>query len=195
LEPIFWSYAQLIFAGELTMKRILTGLILLFIALATPSWADDLGDIIAAAKDNNVQAQIALGAMYEHGMGVALNDRLSAYWWQRAVDNGHTGIAKALGSMYFSGRGVPHDYAKAMELYMIAAEDDHPHAIKYIALGYQRGLGLPQDDAKAAEWKARGEKLLGPDAAVVFIDSYQSEETEPQTEIEIFEEFKRQADK
>ncbi len=79
------------------MKRIFAGLVSLFIALATPSLANDLGDIIAAAGDDNAQAQIALGAMYEHGMSVALNDRLSAYWWQRAVDNGHTGIAKALG--------------------------------------------------------------------------------------------------
>ncbi len=166
-----------------------------FVLFTSPLIADDLTAILVAAEDDNAMAQVALGAMYEHGMGVARNDTRSAYWWQRALDNGYMDIAKALGSMYFSGRGVPLDYKKAMELYAIAAEHGQPHAIKYIALGYKRGLGLPQDDAKAEEWAQKAAALEGADSAVVMLESYQSKETEPHTDKELFDEFLKQAEK
>ncbi len=178
------------------MTRVGTFVLMMFgILYVSPALSDDLTDILVAAENNNVQAQLVLGGMHEHGMGVALNDTRAAYWWQRALDNGHVDIAKGLGSMYFSGRGVPLDYEHAMELYLIAAEAGHPHAIKLVALGYKRGLGLPQDDAKAKEWADKAAVLEGPDADVVFLDSYQSKETEPQGEEEVFAEFLNQAEK
>ena len=177
------------------MRAIVGFLVVAFIAVAPRAHAGDLLDILEAAENDNAQAQMILGGMYEIGVGVARNDAQCAYWWQRASDNGHVNATKALGSMYFSGRGVPHDYEKAMALYMKAAEDGHPHAIKYIALGYKRGLGLPQDDEKAAEWQARADKLGGTFADVVLLESYQSAETEPKNDEELFAEFKAQADK
>ena len=165
----------------------------LYLQPITIAQADDLTDILVAAEKNNIQAQLVLGIMHEQGIGVALNDTRSAYWWQRALDNGYVDIAKALGSMYMSGRGVPLDYKKGMELYLLAAEHGNPHAIKFIALGYKRGLGLPQDDEKAAAWGAKAASLAGADADVVFLDSMQSKETELQGEEEIFAEFLRQA--
>ncbi len=179
------------------MKRFIA-VVFSFVALVfvAPAHADDLTDILVAAENDNVQAQMVLGGMHEHGVGVAASNRRAAYWWQRAYDNGNLEIAKALGSMYFSGRGVPLDYKRAMELYMVSVEAvGQPHAIKYIALGYKRGLGLPQDDAKAAEWAARAAELEGPDAAVVFLESLQSEETELHTPTAIFAEYERQAAK
>ena len=168
---------------------------LLFFLCAGPALAGDLTDILVAAENDNAQAQMVLGGMYEIGVGVARNNAKCAYWWQRASDNGHVNATKALGSMYFSGRGVPLDYEKAMALYLKAAESGHPHAIKYVALGYKRGLGLPQDDAKAAEWADKAAELGGPDSAVVFLESYTAEETEVRTDAEIFAEFLKQADK
>ena len=165
----------------------------LYLQPITIAQADDLTDILVAAEKNNIQAQLVLGIMHEQGIGVALNDTRSAYWWQRALDNGYVDIAKALGSMYMSGRGVPLDYKKGMELYLLAAEHGNPHAIKFIALGYKRGLGLPQDDEKAAAWGAKAASLAGADADVVFLDSMQSKETELQGEEEIFAEFLHQA--
>ncbi|MEC9374980.1 MAG: tetratricopeptide repeat protein [Pseudomonadota bacterium] len=172
------------------------GLYLCFFLLGSQNiFADDLADILVAAENNNAQAQMVLGGMYEAGIGVARNNDKCAYWWQRASDNGHVNATKALGSMYFSGRGVPKDYKKAMELYLKAAENNHPHAIKYVVVGYERGLGLPQDKAKANAWSARAKELAGPDADVVFLESYQSRETEVNTDAEIFVEFQRQAEK
>ena len=158
----------------------------LYLQPITIAQADDLTDILVAAEKNNIQAQLVLGIMHEQGIGVALNDTRSAYWWQRALDNGYVDIAKALGSMYMSGRGVPLDYKTAMELYLLAAEHGNPHAIKFVALGYKRGLGLPQDDEKAAAWGAKAASLAGADADVVFLDSMQSKETELKGEEEIF---------
>ncbi len=176
--------------------RVKSVLLVLFgILFVTPASSDDLTDILIAAENDNIQAQLLLGGMHEHGMGVALNFTRSAYWWQRALDNGHVNIAKGLGAMYFSGRGVPLDYERAMELMLIAAENGHPHAIKYVALGYKRGLGLPQDDAKAEEWAQKAALLEGPAADVVFLESYQSKETEVRGDAEIFAEFKNQAEK
>jgi TPR repeat protein len=167
----------------------------LVVLLAELAIADDLSDILIAAENDNPQAQMVLGGMYEIGVGVARNNDKCAYWWQRASDNGHVNATKALGSMYFSGRGVPQDYAKAMQLYIKAAEGGHPHAIKYIALGYRRGLGLPQDEAKAEEWEARARELHGPDADVVMLQAFERKETEVHSDAEIFAEFQKQAEK
>ncbi len=175
------------------MRTLTVLLSIVSFLFAAVSVADDLTDILVAAESDNVQAQLVLGGMHEHGMGVALNNTRSAYWWQRALDNGYIDIAKGLGSMYMSGRGVPLDYERGMELYLFAAEHGHPHAIKFVALGYKRGLGLPQDDEKAAEWAAKAAALDGPNADVVFLDSMQSEETALQTEEQMFAEFLRQA--
>lgn len=177
------------------MRSLTVLLSIVSLLFTTASVADDLTDILVAAESDNVQAQLVLGGMHEHGMGVALNDTRSAYWWQRALDNGYIDIAKGLGSMYMSGRGVPLDYERGMELYLFAAEHGHPHAIKFVALGYKRGLGLPQDDEKAAEWAAKAAALDGPNADVVFLDSMQSKETELQTEEQMFAEFLGQANK
>lgn len=177
------------------MRSLTVLLSIVSLLFAAVSVADDLTDILVAAESDNVQAQLVLGGMHEHGMGVALNDTRSAYWWQRALDNGYIDIAKGLGSMYMSGRGVPLDYERGMELYLFAAEHGHPHAIKFVALGYKRGLGLPQDDEKAAEWAAKAAALDGPNADVVFLDSMQSKETELQTEEQMFAEFLGQANK
>ncbi len=174
-------------------SRIASLSLLCLCAFSAPG--DDLADILVAAANEDVQAQMVLGGMYEIGVGVARNEAKCAYWWQRASDNGHVNATKALGSMYFSGRGVPHDYEKAMALYLKAAELGHPHAIKYVALGYKRGLGLPQDDAKALEWADRAAALEGADSSVVFLESYEAEETEVHTDEEIFAEFLRQAEK
>ena len=181
---------------KLTTVSSLTLIILissLYLQPITMAQADDLTDILVAAEKNNIQAQLVLGIMHEQGIGVALNDTRSAYWWQRALDNGYVDIAKALGSMYMSGRGVPLDYEKGMELYLLAAEHGNSHAIKFVALGYKRGLGLLQDAKKAAAWEAKAASLSGADADVVFLDSMQSKETELQGEEEIFAEFLRQA--
>lgn len=177
------------------MRSLTVLLSIVSFLFAAVSVADDLTDILVAAESDNVQAQLVLGGMHEHGMGVALNDTRSAYWWQRALDNGYIDIAKGLGSMHMSGRGVPLDYERGMELYLFAAEHGHPHAIKFVALGYKRGLGLPQDDEKAAEWAAKAAALDGPNADVVFLDSMQSKETELQTEEQMFAEFLGQANK
>ena len=177
------------------MRTPVVLLLLSLIPFGGKALADDLADILAAAADDNAQAQMVLGGMYEIGLGVARNNAKCAYWWQRAANNGHVNATKALGSMYFSGRGVPQDYAKAMQLYLKAAERGHPHAIKYVALGYKRGMGLPQDDAKAAEWSDRAAALGGADSTVVFLESYESEETEVRTDAEIFAESLRQAEK
>ncbi len=177
------------------MSRLLALVLIAATFAAAPLWADDLADILIAAENDNVQAQMVLGGMYEIGAGVARNDARCAYWWQRASDQGHVNATKALGSMYFSGRGVPHDYEKAMALYLKAAEMGHPHAIKYVALGYRRGLGLAQDDEKAEAWAQKARALAGPDADVVLLESYQREETEPRTDEELFVEFLNQAEK
>ena len=142
------------------MRAIFTLFFVLSPAIAMPVHGDDLNDILNAAENDNIQAQVVLGAMHEHGMGVALNDTRSAYWWQRALDNGYWEIAKALGSMYFSGRGVPLDYEKAMELYLLAAEHGHPHAIKFVALGQREVVAVSVAAGTVADHADEGRGLI-----------------------------------
>lgn len=175
--------------------KIRTAVIWMISCWMATAAGDDLADILIAAENDNAQAQMVLGGMYEIGVGVARNDAKCAYWWQRAADNGHVNATKALGSMYFSGRGVPQSYEKAMSLYKQAAELGHPHAMKYVALGYRRGMGLPKDDEKSAYWADKAAQIEGADSAVVFLESYERAETEVRSDQEIFAESLKQAEK
>jgi len=80
-----------------------------------------------AAEQGLVEAQVALAAMYDRGMGVVGNKQLATQWYEKAASQGHgTSLAilgrnpTAKGSVKFSyqglrlnaARSIPREYAK-----------------------------------------------------------------------------------
>jgi uncharacterized protein len=117
--------------------------IAVFLMVASPAWGDyedgenayDLGDYATAyrewlplAQQGNAEAQGKVGGLYEHGRGVARNDREAVKWYRRAADQGYAHAQWGLGRMYAAGRRVSKDPGEAAKWLRRAAEQDPSYA-------------------------------------------------------------------
>lgn len=102
----------------------------------------------AAAQAGDPQAQNALGAMYNHGLGVDLDNSQAAYWYQKAADQNFPLAMRNLATMYTNGHGVPYDLTQAKIWFAKAAElGDNESARRLAAL---QPLGTAGPDATPA---------------------------------------------
>lgn len=105
------------------------------------------------AEEGDVQAQLILGLMYDHGRGVEANDPEAMKWFRRAADQGDARAQFNLATAYAEGHGVPQDYAQAVKWYRRAAEQNHAQAQYNLGLLYARGEAVvPQDNVRAHMW-------------------------------------------
>ena len=80
-----------------------------------------------AARQDDADAENALGRMYENGEGVPQDYAVAAKWYLKAAehvpDYGAAGEAQNnLGLLYYSGRGVPQDYVMAYMYFALTPE-------------------------------------------------------------------------
>lgn len=81
------------------------------------------------AEENLPQAQYQLAYIYQHGLGVPVDNVLAAAWYLKAA-TGNMALAQfALGTFYFYGIGVQQDKEQAENLYQLAAKAHNPHAL------------------------------------------------------------------
>jgi hypothetical protein len=91
------------------------------------NWADSkLGLLKSAwllkpAARGDVRAQMALGELYEQGLGVAQNYDEARHWYRVAALQGVRDAQMKLGSMYWQGLGIPRDQSEALRWYREAA--------------------------------------------------------------------------
>ena len=117
-------------------------LVLSFVCLAVPAWAD-----FQAGKD-----------AYDRGdYATALNE------WRPLAEQGHADAQTNLGSMYLNGDGVPQDYQLALYWFRSSANRGNAMALTQLGLMYERGNGVTQDVVLAHKWyilgAANGDKL------------------------------------
>ncbi|WP_052382425.1 tetratricopeptide repeat protein [Paraburkholderia kururiensis] len=74
-----------------------------------------------AAKQGDINSEVALAGMYATGDGVPKDAEKSAFWTRKTAEQGHPGSQKLLGLMYESGAGVPKDFEQARYWYTRAA--------------------------------------------------------------------------
>ena len=108
-----------------------------------------------ALEPEEAGAQLAIGRMYERGIGVPQGYAKAVEWYRRAAEQGLARAQYNLGRMYDYGRGVTQDYAKAVKWYRRAAEQEFAGAQNDLGFMHEQGLGVPQDYAKAVEWYRR----------------------------------------
>ena len=111
-----------------------------------------------AAKQGHVKAMQVLGSLYEEGMGVAQDDKLSFEWHEKAAEKGLPEAQMSLALIYDQGKGVAKDESIAAEWAMKAADQGHAPAQALYGLKLVRGDGVPKNTAKAAVWFLRGAK-------------------------------------
>jgi TPR repeat protein len=145
--------------------RFITALVLSFVCLLTPAWADyqgyqagmdayDRGD--RWPNRGILGAQFNLGQLYLKGHGVPQDYVLARQWFEKAADQGRAEAQTSLGTMYLTGHGVPQDYQQALFWFRLAANQGNPMAYTKLGLMYERGNGVTQDVVLAHKWYILG---------------------------------------
>jgi CheY-like chemotaxis protein len=78
-------------------------------------------DLKKAAAKGDVEAQKALGLLYELGLEVEANDKEALKYWEKAAESGDNWAAYSAGSFHKEGRGTKAD-SKAAEKWLAKAE-------------------------------------------------------------------------
>jgi uncharacterized protein len=108
---------------------------------------------ITAAEQGHSGAQAYLGEIYGSDK-YGLNDiNKSAYWYNKAAENGSAVAQFNIAGLYRIGaRGFSKDLQKSAYWYLKAAEQGDVHASYYIAEMYWFGEGVSQDWYKSFRW-------------------------------------------
>ena len=152
---------------RLAEQLIPIALILSFLYLSTPAWADDKAGVEAfersdyatavrelrpLAEHGDGLAQSMLGWMYEWGEGVPKDYVQARLWYEKAAVQGFAPAQTNLGALYNNGRGVPQDYVQARLWYEKAAAQGFPDAQFTLGQMYAKGQGVPQNHVQAHMW-------------------------------------------
>ena len=81
-----------------------------------------------AAKQGHVEAQVGLGLLYYHGLGVDKDYAEAMRWYRLAAEQGHHNAQVQLGVMYYYGvhyYGLPSDYVRAYMWLSLTASRGH----------------------------------------------------------------------
>lgn len=102
--------------------------------------------LLVSAEKGDVQAMLALGSLYEQGIGTARNFTSALRIYEKAAFAGSAGGYFRLGICYEVGMGATADMTKAVANYQKAAELGLPQAQHKMSSLYFTGLGLPKDE-------------------------------------------------
>lgn len=108
--------------------------------------------MLPLAERGNPVAQHFIGAFYDHGLGIDVDDEQAVKWYTLAADQGFKNAQYALGSMYENGEGVEKNIAKAAMWFAPAAEQDHVASQRILGMLFLKGEGVDQSDTLARKW-------------------------------------------
>lgn len=129
------------------MKKIVLVLFMLFMSVNF-AFAEnaDIEQLTERANNGDTQAQFELGESY-YSKGVKEDYELSAYWYQKAAEQGLDLAQYKLGLCYYLGEGVAQDYNLAVSWWQKAAEQGHAQAKSELAKWWQKAA--EQGDVQA----------------------------------------------
>ena len=139
-------------------SALLVCLLLAAVQAGTPSTAEEryVAELRARIAMGDVDAEVALGNLYETGDTVPLDPVQAAVLYRRAADKGHAGAQANLATMYLEGYGVAPDAAQAVAWFQQAAAGGSIVATFTLATVYDHGApGVARDDRLAADWYRR----------------------------------------
>lgn len=117
--------------------------------------AEEESDRQEKAKEDGyaqARAQLSLGHIYRHGLGVTQDNEEAMKWFRKAAEQGYSPGLFNLGEMYYKGHGVPQDYTEAIELFRKAADQGNVRAQSNLGTMYRNGLGVRRDIVEAIKW-------------------------------------------
>jgi uncharacterized protein len=158
--------------------RFVIPLILPFVFLAAPAWADyqagmdayNRGDYATAlhewrplAEQGHVGAQYYLGVLYDFRKGVPQDFAMAQEWYEKAAAKGHAGAQNNLGGLYEFGHGVTQNDVLAYMWYSLAAAHSADEEWRDLATenrdeiaGHMTSAQIADAKKRAREWSPRG---------------------------------------
>ncbi len=127
--------------------------VLAALAANDPVKARALAEPLAAAGD--LEAQVALGKIYENGLGVRPDIGLALEHYSAAAVNGSADAQIALGRIAYEGGGVYPDYERAAGWFRLAAAAGDARAEVRLGRMLADGKGVRRDSVAAAHHFAR----------------------------------------
>lgn len=136
------------------VKQILCSLLVVVALGATPTLAQtpDINALKDKAEQGDAEAQLALGAAYYNGEGVAEDDKEAVRWYRKAAEQGDAGAQSFLGDAYYDGEGVTKDDAEAVKWWRKAAEQGDAPAQGGLIFAYYNGVGVAKDYVESYKW-------------------------------------------
>lgn len=143
------------FVGLLwTMKAVEMGDAVALDRLTKVATGDDQRITIAcikrAAESGAMDAQYALGKLYESGRIAGQSSQLAVGWYQCAANQGHCQAQCALGLQFLDGKGVAKDVSQARDWFLKAAQQGDAKAQWNLALMLISGTAAVKKDLKQA---------------------------------------------
>ena len=120
------------------------------VALANPD-----SDLLGAAKQGNVAAQIRLGTQYLQGKQRNQDFDEAALWFKKAALTGNAEAQYQYARLCLVGRGVSQSYYEAAAWFKKAAEQNHAKAQVNLAYLYESGHGIGKNLDSAQAWYAK----------------------------------------
>jgi len=109
-------------------------------------------ELIQKAKKGDVEAQVALGALYREGTEVKQDQKESLKWYEKAAKQGNAEAQFRVGR-------VQKTYTECAKWYHKAADQGHVPAMTWLRKLYYEGLGVSKDLVKAAAWSLKAAEL------------------------------------
>jgi TPR repeat protein len=108
--------------------------------------AADLTEIRAHAEQGSVRDEIVLAGDYFTGTGVPQDQKMAAYWYEKAAGHGNPEAQNQIGYFYQAGIGVPQDSKRAIHWYQLAASSGLAKAKVNLAVAYLHGTGIQKSN-------------------------------------------------
>ena len=125
----------------------------------------DLSILQTLARQENDQAEFALGVVYEYGIGVVADIKHAEDWYTKAAGRGHIKAQSKLANLYAAGNKLRKDYQQAVYWWSKAAEQGDALSQYHLGFAYQHGKGrLLKDYKQAAYWYQKSAEQGDADA-------------------------------
>lgn len=125
-----------------------------------------------SASQHYALGQFYLAICYEQEIGIAKDELMALFWYQKAAENGETSAQVNLGLEYELGTNIEKDYNMATKWYQKAAENGHLIAMYNLGRMYEHGFGVEKNFDKAFKFMNLSAQSGYPNAALLLGNYY-----------------------
>lgn len=105
-----------------------------------------------AIQTEQPMAYLALGRIYDEGLGVDSDSKEGLRWFEKAADKGDANAQNIVGNIYLNADYIEHNPTKAFKYYQMAAAQGHLDGMANLGYCYQEGIGTDVNIMSAEEW-------------------------------------------